>query len=92
MRYGREFLMQLQSDPKSLSKPANLPPLEIIKDKPVALGRLSAEAAAGWMPTYVKPTLSKGGANKGGAGGRGSMKKEPKKIISVSFFCFPLFL
>jgi hypothetical protein len=35
-QYDRQFLMQLMSAPLSMEKPANLPQMEIIKDKQVS--------------------------------------------------------
>ena len=55
--------MQLQKDPMSLTKPSNLPNMEIIKDKANQNDRMkfpgSNIATKDWMPTYVKPTMSK---------------------------------
>lgn len=52
--------MQLQKDPQSMAKPSNLPAMEIVKDK-AAVGKVPFKGMStpDWMPSYVKPTLSK---------------------------------
>ena len=55
--------MQLQKDPMSMTKPTNLPNMEIIKDKANQSDRIKfppgGHTNKDWMPTYVKPTMSK---------------------------------
>ena len=33
-QYGRDFLLKLANDPLSKQKPCNMPPMDIIKDRP----------------------------------------------------------
>ena len=56
-QYDRDFLMKLQSDPLSKERPPNLPNLDIVKDKSIA-GIISTPSKD-WLPTFVKPTLSR---------------------------------
>ena len=63
--------MQLQKDPMSLTKPSNLPNMEIIKDKANSQNdRMKFPGpnigSKDWMPTYVKPTMSKVSRKKNG--------------------------
>ncbi len=60
-QYDRDFLMQLQKDPLSIKKPKNLPNMEIIKDKVNERPKVNTSfgKAGDWMPSYVKPTLSR---------------------------------
>ena len=63
-QYDREFLMQLQRDPMSMTKPNNLPNMEIIKDKANQADKKMFPGgninSKDWMPNfYVRPTMSK---------------------------------
>ena len=62
-QYDREFLIKLQQDPLSMTKPENLPNMDIIKDRAIAKissVNLGANKGPGDMftPSFVKPTLS----------------------------------
>ena len=62
-QYGRDFLLKLANDPLSKQKPCNMPPMDIIKDKPNAdkakfplpTGPMSKD----WTPSFIKSTTSK---------------------------------
>jgi len=58
-QYDREFLMKLQQDPLSMTKPDNLPNMDIIKEK--AQPKISSgipKADGMFTPSFVKPTIS----------------------------------
>ena len=61
-QYDREFLMKLQQDPLSMTKPDNLPNMDIIKDK--AIAKISSgipgsdKFTPNFTPSFVKPTIS----------------------------------
>ena len=59
-QYDREFLMKLQQDPLSMTKPDNLPNMDIIKDK--AIAKISSGGSdkftPNFTPSFVKPTIS----------------------------------
>ena len=58
-QYDREFLMKLQQDPLSMTKPDNLPNMDIIKDK--AIAKISSGIPGAdkmFTPSFVKPTIS----------------------------------
>lgn len=61
-QYDREFLMKLQQDPLSMTKPENLPNMDIIKDK--AIAKISSGVPGTnklgdiFNPSFVKPTIS----------------------------------
>ena len=44
-QYGRDFLLKLANDPLSKQKPSNMPPMDIIKDKP------NQDKAKSFLPT-----------------------------------------
>ena len=62
-QYGRDFLLKLANDPLSKQKPSNMPPMDIIKDKPnvdkakfpLPQGPMSKD----WTPSFIKSTTSK---------------------------------
>ncbi len=62
-QYDRDFLLQLRKDPQSMEKPSDLPNMEIVRDKPADRAKAPSFAKIGqpmdWMPSYVKPTMSK---------------------------------
>merc|ERR1719431_2010596 len=74
-QYGRDFLLRLASDPLSKQKPLNMPPMEIINDKPnvdkakfpLPQGPVSGD----WTPSFIKSTTSKGGMGGTKGGSRG---------------------
>ena len=75
-QYDRDFLVQLAKDPLSLRKPANLPSMDIIKERANAGNSRvpMVNASKDWTPGFVKPTPSKTGRDRpagGPAGGRG---------------------
>ena len=72
-QYDREFLVQLAKDPLSMRKPANLPSMDIIKDKVNAGGSRvpNLNTSKDWTPGFVKPTPSKSRDRPAGAGSRG---------------------
>ena len=59
-QYDREFLMKLQQDPLSMTKPENLPNMDIIKDKAIAKTLVPGTNKLGdiFNPSFVKPTIS----------------------------------
>ena len=60
-QYDREFLMKLQQDPLSMTKPENLPNMDIIKDKATAKissGVPGTKLGDIFNPSFVKPTIS----------------------------------
>merc|ERR1719402_607303 len=60
-QYDREFLICLQRDPLSLTKPNNLPAMEIVKDKPNQMGKPHARRGMHFPPGFVIRTASRGG-------------------------------
>jgi len=79
-QYDREFLMKLQQDPLSMTKPDNLPNMDIIKDKAIAKissGITGATKMPGDMftPSFVKPTIS----NRGPPANRASRGKKEQR-------------
>lgn len=80
-QYGRDFLLKLANDPLSKQKPSNMPPMDIIKDKPnvdkakfpLPQGPMSRD----WTPSFIKSTTSKGGMGGTKGGSRGP--KDPNK-------------
>jgi len=73
-QYGRDFLLRLASDPLSKQKPLNMPPMDIIKDKPNAdkakFPLPQGPVSGDWTPSFIKSTTSKGGMG-GKTGSRG---------------------
>ena len=57
-QYDREFLMKLQQDPLSMTKPENLPNMDIIKDKAIAKTLVPGTNKLGdiFNPSFVKTT------------------------------------
>jgi len=53
-QYDRQFLLQLQVDPLSMVCPANLPNMEIIRDKSIPSNKVSNVATKDWMPGFIK--------------------------------------
>ena len=62
-QYGRDFLLKLASDPLSKQKPLNMPPMDIIKDKPNAdkakFPLPQGPVSKDWTPSFIKSTTSK---------------------------------
>ncbi|KAG8173862.1 hypothetical protein JTE90_002520 [Oedothorax gibbosus] len=95
-QYGRDFLLQLQGQPKSLCKPTNLPNLDVIKDKAhiqrlTEVNRVVPQIIPQvryndpFMPQYARtgaPRLPHPPINRRSQQGRGGEK--PRKIISFS--------
>jgi len=96
-QYGREFLICLQRDPLSLTRPENLPNMEIVKDKPNVLKQGGAAPRNfDFTPGFVVKSGSRGAdrpgkrASQGGDrrdgrdgrdGGRGGPK--PRMVITL---------
>merc|ERR1712223_1316423 len=59
-QYDREFLICLQRDPLSLTKPNNLPAMEIVKDKPNQMGKPQMGSRIDFTPGFVIRTASRG--------------------------------
>jgi len=92
-QYDRDFLLQLRKDPLSSERPANLPNMDIVKDKSMRgdrmMGMQKMGGAPDWMPSYVKSTPSKGGGipKRGSQQGNkrdGGPKKGPIIISGLS--------
>ena len=64
-QYDREFLICLQRDPLSLTKPNNLPAMEIVKDKPNQMGKPQGGPRIDFTPGFVIRTASRGGGRDG---------------------------
>ena len=64
-QYDREFLICLQRDPLSLTKPNNLPAMEIVKDKPNQMGKPQGGPRIDFTPGFVIRTASRGGQRDG---------------------------
>merc|ERR1719402_1788281 len=98
-QYDREFLICLQRDPLSLTKPNNLPAMEIVKDKPNQMGKPQMGSRIDFTPGFVIRTASRGnqrdnprnvrgGDNRGPRGDRGSQgnrdgPNKPRMVISL---------
>lgn len=93
-QYDREFLLQLQKDPKSLIKPADLPVMEIIRDKANVDNRNKLGGGPGsmsgpkdWTPGFVKPATSKSGRGdftKRSQNGKGKDMRQPQMVLQLS--------
>ena len=70
----REFLICLQRDPLSLTKPNNLPAMEIVKDKPNQMGRPQTGSRIDFTPGFVIRTSSTRGG-RGNDGPRGASRE-----------------
>jgi len=84
-QYDREFLIKLQFDDLSLSKPPHLPNMEIVKDKPTM--RREGQGRLDFVPSFVKSTPS--GRQGGGIHKRASKSKDmpkPARVIQISSF------
>jgi len=68
-QYDREFLICLQRDPLSLTKPNNLPAMEIVKDKPNQMGKPQGGPRIDFTPGFVIRTASRGGGARTGSRG-----------------------
>ena len=82
--------MQLQKDPLSQTKPANLPNMEIIKDKMNDRAKFGMTTGkVDFLPGFVRPTMSRGRGNadptkRGSAnGGRNANKIDPPRRIEI---------
>jgi len=73
-QYDREFLICLQRDPLSLTKPNNLPAMEIVKDKPNQMGKPQSGPRIDFTPGFVVRTSSQRGGPRGGDGPRGASR------------------
>ena len=62
-QYGRDFLLKLANDPLSKQKPCNMPPMDIIKDRPnpdkAKFSLPPGLPSKDWTPGFVKSTTSK---------------------------------
>ena len=61
-QYDREFLIKLQFDDLSMTKPSSLPNMEIVKDKPTS--RSSNMRSFDFAPHFVISNPSRQGPNK----------------------------
>merc|ERR1719402_1265582 len=98
-QYDREFLICLQRDPLSLTKPNNLPAMEIVKDKPNQMGKPQMGSRIDFTPGFVIRTASRGNqrdnprnvrgrdrrgeGGRGGPGGREGPGNKPRMVISL---------
>jgi hypothetical protein len=57
-QYDRDFLLQLQYDPLSKERPANLPTLDIVKNSAVCSAPVIS-TTKDWLPSFVKPNTSR---------------------------------
>ena len=89
IQYDREFLIKLQFDELSLSKPPNMPKMEIVKDEPITR-RDTQRSSFDFVPSFVKSTTSR----QGGIGKRtsksgkdaGPNSQKPVRIIQIPSF------
>merc|ERR1719394_1275847 len=77
-QYDREFLICLQRDPLSLTKPNNLPAMEIVKDKPNQMGKPQAGPRIDFTPGFVIRTASRGNQRDGPRTSRGGDNRGPR--------------
>ena len=59
-QYDREFLIKMQYDILSMTKPSNLPPMEIVKDKPPQRQEVKSRGFD-FAPHFVRSTTSRQG-------------------------------
>ena len=77
-QYDREFLICLQRDPLSLTKPNNLPAMEIVKDKPNQMGKPQMGSRIDFTPGFVIRTASRGNQRDGPRTSRGGDNRGPR--------------